>query len=420
MALRAAGETSCGAERQALEPTPPATRTRLTVILTRTVWFLSEGCGGDYSRVMTWWPTRRLSPPLAALAFTLGACGGDSAPENPASPWTSLGTLSFAEEAGQQLSPEIRIEGGGAGFAVFVEVEGCVQVARLETDRRWVESLEGGPSCRDCPERFSLAAGSGLFVHQPPAPVEGPARLRFGSLSCSTLSATFLDGETPPDRLRVWSRALPSPAASASIELEFRHGPFSSSAPPHETARLLNQVQSLMAPSALSVTVTKSEDDPNLPTRLEWFEGAPAALEALVPEATGEVEVVFAGCIERVFPAVGSRTTLDGLVPRIPTFGARGGGVFLRGRECFGASTDPIPWPTEVLARRLAHELGHFLGLYHSREASGLEDRLPDTGDDTLMLPNPSLAPEAVFSPLQAERMRRHARIVAEGLPPAR
>ena len=61
-----------------------------------------------------------------------------------------------------------------------------------------------------------------------------------------------------------------------------------------------------------------------------------------------------------------------------------------------------------VAAKHGAHELGHYLGLYHAVEADGLGDALDDTGPDNIMHFNPGLATAVGFSPAQGRVMRMH------------
>lgn len=347
----------------------------------------------------------------ALLALAVG-CGPE--PEAPsASSWTSLGEHLFALEGGAWLGPELRIPGGGAGFALRVELEGCAQLARLSGAEPVVRSLESGPSCLDCGERHSLVAGEGLYVHAPAEARSTEAFFRLARMDCRTLAPTR--SQAGGGSFRAWWRALPEVPSEAELRLRLRHGPFSVHA--EDERALMDRVRALMAPAGLRLS-TSSRSNPELPDRLRWFEGDPEELAAVVDTAGSTIEVLFAGCLEREHPETGRRDVLDGLVPRVPGLGARGGGVFLRGRACEPGAGVPVPWSLETEARRMAHELGHFLGLYHSVERGGEADKLPDTADDTLMVPNPTLVELPVFSPMQATRMRLHARLLAEGLQP--
>ncbi|MBX7096674.1 MAG: zinc-dependent metalloprotease [Myxococcaceae bacterium] len=74
----------------------------------------------------------------------------------------------------------------------------------------------------------------------------------------------------------------------------------------------------------------------------------------------------------------------------------------------------PQPVYGPVLGAVMAHEIGHYLGLAHTAEASGEEDRLPDTGRGTegpgnLMFWSEIRGDRAFsFSPEQAQVMLRH------------
>lgn len=64
--------------------------------------------------------------------------------------------------------------------------------------------------------------------------------------------------------------------------------------------------------------------------------------------------------------------------------------------------------PVRTQARVLAHEIGHYLGLYHTVELDGLADTLDDTTADNTMNPRPTLATAAGFTPSQGRVMRMH------------
>ena len=60
------------------------------------------------------------------------------------------------------------------------------------------------------------------------------------------------------------------------------------------------------------------------------------------------------------------------------------------------------------LARNGAHELGHYLGLFHSVELDGSEDNLSDTLGGDLMNAQPSIAEARGLSPSQQAVIRSH------------
>ncbi len=354
-----------------------------------------------------------------ALSIALAGCDGgpEGAPEGDssgpegdsgdASAWSYLGELPFTPEDGELLTLPVELTDAAEGFALFAEVDGCAQVALLEDDATtWVGALESGPSCTACEERFSVIAGSGLLVHSPAEPSSGPARLRLGKIDCHTLTRARPDAESPAGSVRLWARELPAVPLEVVVPLRFHHGPFSSRSSDDESAALIEAASALLAQAGVRPALDSSSADDALPESIAWFEGDPSALAPLVEHEEGVVDVVFAGCLEHVHPELQTRTTLDGLVPRVPAQAAVGAGIFLRGRACTSASLGPSFVSVESQARVLAHELGHYLGLYHSV-----------TSDSDLMNPNPALIPDPTFSPAQAERMRLHAALLAEPTP---
>ena len=83
--------------------------------------------------------------------------------------------------------------------------------------------------------------------------------------------------------------------------------------------------------------------------------------------------------------------------------------MYLRGHSCQGDGT-PFVLTSGQLAKLLAHELGHALGLYHTVEANGTTDQLADTGADNLMNYKPSVVAGlgSGFTASQLAVMRRH------------
>jgi len=97
-----------------------------------------------------------------------------------------------------------------------------------------------------------------------------------------------------------------------------------------------------------------------------------------------------------------------GFAPRIP--GTAAEPLLLKGRGC-SASAPPIDWPASMLAKVMAHELGHALGLYHTVEASGLVDHLDDTEAHNLMHFDPLTGSADGLSPQQLRVLRLHPAI---------
>jgi hypothetical protein len=116
--------------------------------------------------------------------------------------------------------------------------------------------------------------------------------------------------------------------------------------------------------------------------------------------------VIFAGCLEHVGT---DRLAIEtqGYAPRIPGGGGDGAfadGVFVSAAGCGPGANLATP---ERAAKILAHELGHFLGLYHTVECSGGEDLLPDTDSRNLMNYLPDAVDSSGLSDRQVFVMRR-------------
>ena len=146
-------------------------------------------------------------------------------------------------------------------------------------------------------------------------------------------------------------------------------------------------------------------------TALERFQGALHACDegGTAPD-DGDVPLVLAGCLRLTDLVLKKTSEPEGFVPRIPdglVAPGRAHGVFIRGRACREGSPS-LSWPTGYLGRLITHELGHYLGLYHSVEEDGTADLLDDTGADNLMHHRPSTVASPAFSPSQFRVMRRH------------
>ncbi|MEO1171264.1 MAG: hypothetical protein AAFX94_04320 [Myxococcota bacterium] len=342
----------------------------------------------------------------ALLCLALVCACGDSQGD---SPWRSLGVFAYHAQDGVLLTEPIEVPGGR--FAAYVETDGCAQLASLhDAETTFISSLEGGVSCLGCTPRHSMVVESGIVVHDSGESGAGSTTLQFGRLDCETLTRLSPDGMG--GEAQIWIRSLPESSGSTRLPLRFRHSAASGFSEPGTEDALLDEVDALL-PTGIEVEIAASISEPDFPGRLSWFEGEATAAGDSGPSSG--VDVVFAGCIERVDPVSGRRTVLDAMVPRVPAFGSPGAAIYIAGRSCF--FEDPLAVSVPNTARRLVHELGHFLGLFHSVERSGREDDLEDTDAGTLMVVDPVLAADPSFSPAQVRRMRAHARLLADGLP---
>jgi hypothetical protein len=182
----------------------------------------------------------------------------------------------------------------------------------------------------------------------------------------------------------------------------------------------LEVVNALFAPGRLTVRPVRvrriAAEDP-----LAIFRGDHAAIERMHralhtcdPDGVAPddrfIPLWLAGCLRLSDPVLGETSQPEGFVPRIPDgfpAAGRAHGVFIKGRDC-DAGSAPIEWPAAYLGRLIAHELGHYLGLYHTVEADGTADALDDTGPENLMHYRPLQGADAGFSASQLRVMRRH------------
>lgn len=318
-----------------------------------------------------------------------------------------------------------------AGAAACVQLDAVVDAA----GSAWVTSAAGdlGPYCVGCPQRVSVGVGYGLFVlpsnasdasNDPaprsadvldviaaardcstllPAPASAPSHLRIEGIFSSAVE---------PTRAGVISLGLAFLSASPLADVAMREAVLP------ETLRQLN---ALLAPGALQVTVARSRSVGHQTGRLELARGDDGPLDALYGEVLGDdgcqppaqdswVPVVFAGCIRVVDPLLQTTSEPDGMTPGIPSGlppAGRAHGVYLKGQSCRPGMA-PIDWSPSLLAKLLAHELGHYLGLYHSVEADGTLDQLVDTDENNIMYHAPLTVSAPTFSPSQFRVMRRH------------
>jgi hypothetical protein len=69
------------------------------------------------------------------------------------------------------------------------------------------------------------------------------------------------------------------------------------------------------------------------------------------------------------------------------------------------------------MGKVMAHEIGHFMGLYHSVESDGTEDNLDDTDENNLMYFQTLSSTAVSLSASQIERMQAHTLLFGPSLP---
>lgn len=356
---------------------------------------------------------------LAAIAMTLLAgCAEDfAAADDDALAWTEVAVAQF-EGDGETASITLPAGQPLAALALRATTEPgvCFQLSEVVDGegRAAVDGRSAGAFCRDCALRASVAVEAGVFVlpSEPGrlAPETGLS-LRFARVDCLTLTPLT----SPDDRPTLRLDALPVDAIPerATIDLRFHIADSSILFGDDDRQReLLAHLEQELAAGGLTPRLVETRELDALPTSLRFHAGDSSELAAVLadapPAADTTLDVVFGGCLLYDDPIFGPPAPLNGFTPRIPGGAGPADAVFMPGLDCFAAAAGPVDLPVRAQARTLAHEIGHYLGLYHAVEADGLADPLDDTDLDNIMNPRTELPTAVGFSASQGRLMRMH------------
>lgn len=313
----------------------------------------------------------------------------------------------------------------------------CFQVTDVKdaSGNAWVTppslGSDYGNFCQSCPQRVSVGAKSALYLlpsSEPVPNVTSSLTMRVSLRDCTTFLPTADASVSLAVEGRTDVPVLPQTDTQEGripLQIIITAGSVfhdQTDVLPASLAAAIDVANGLLSAGHLAVEAVRVRriqgEDPLVVQR-----GEHSALDRVGKESftcsSGSVSmedavpVVLTGCLQVRDPLLSQTTEVDGYTPHIPdgfTGSTKMHGVFLKGRSC-SAAAPPVDLGPQVLGKLLAHELGHYLGLYHSIESDGTTDLIADSGADNLMHFRPLQSVSPTFSPGQFRMMRRHPAI---------
>ena len=369
---------------------------------------------------------------LVALLLIAAACDAEPTPAAYANAEPSLRWQRVRAEVqpdGLTKALQFAVPEGKQVFALRTyptsarETLDCFALRELVVNatETWVgadTAADSGDYCTTCQQRVSISQGYGLFV-LPSGPdasrVISTVSARVGLRDCETLTPQKR-GEDSPQELWVELAAWAEPAAELRLQLSVNVVVATDYGVPPAALTTLQQIWS-SADIDLTIAASVAIEAPASP--LVYSATDTGALQQLsrradeaLPNAHGPT-LLFTPCLQRLDAISGGINEPWAMTPHLP------GGfavndvpdqIFIAAERCEGLTpaarfADPM-----LLGATLAHELGHYLGLYHVAENDGRQDMLTDTSalSPNLMQATPS--PTATtLSDSQIAVARRHA-----------